>query len=334
VVENLLIYTRLRGPGVTFCSPEPKLHKYHFFHPLNLMRPDVIPNAHRGAIHALAYNSTGRYVLSGGQDKAVHLWNPSTKVRIQSYMKHSYEVLAIAVAADDSKFVSVGGDRNVHVWDVGGGATICSFDAHSLRINCACFNSEATIVASGSNDTTVKLWDCRSRDYRPIQTLSDAKDSITSVKIMGPQVLTGSIDGRVRAYDIRTGRITTDCVGQPVTCVNWSSDGNNFLVSSVDNHVRLFETATGKLTQSFTGHASCQFRATSAFFDNETTVASTSEDGKLYLWDISSGKIKDKLSSKTESETSHSTAFALDTHPSQPQLVTSSFKGTVEVWKP
>lgn len=294
----------------------------------------MIPNAHKGAIHALAYNSTGRYVLSGGQDKAVCLWNPATKVRIQSYLKHSFEVLAIDVAADDSKFASVGGDRNVYVWDVGGGDTICSFDAHTLRINTACFNSEGTVVASGSNDTTVKLWDCRSRNYAPIQTLSDAKDSITSVKIRGPQILTGSVDGRVRMYDIRTGKITTDCVGSPVTCVKWSSDGNRFLVSSVDNYVRLFDATSGKLAQSFTGHASCQFRATSAFFDNETAVASTSEDGRLYLWDTSSGKVKNTLSSKTESETAHSTAFALDTHPTQPQLVASSFKGTIEVWKP
>lgn len=293
----------------------------------------MIPRAHKGAIHALAYSSNGRYVLSGGQDKAVHLWNPATKVRIQSYMRHSYEVLAIDVAGDDSKFVSVGGDRNVYVWDVGGGATICSFDAHALRINSACFNSDATVVASGSNDTTVKLWDCRSRDYAPIQTLSEAKDSVTSVKIRGPQILTGSVDGRVRVYDIRTGTITADCVGEPVTCVNWSSDGNSFLVSSIDNYVRLFDIMTGELIQSFTGHASCQYRGTSAFFDNESSVASTSEDGKLYLWDRRTGQIKDTLSSKTESETSHSTAFALDTHPTAPQLITSSFKGTIEVWK-
>jgi WD40 repeat protein len=44
-----------------------------------------IPDAHKGHIHSLAYNSTGRYVLSGGQDRSISLWNSTTGTLIKHY---------------------------------------------------------------------------------------------------------------------------------------------------------------------------------------------------------------------------------------------------------
>lgn len=47
----------------------------------------TISNAHVGAIHTVSYNSTGKYFLSGGQDRKIHLWNPSNGLKINSYLR-------------------------------------------------------------------------------------------------------------------------------------------------------------------------------------------------------------------------------------------------------
>lgn len=44
-------------------------------------------------------------------------------------------------------------------------------------------------------------------------TLTEAKDSISSVSVVGHEILAGSVDGKVRTYDIRMGQVYIDVIG-------------------------------------------------------------------------------------------------------------------------
>lgn len=66
------------------------------------------------------------------------------------------------------------------------------------------------MIVSGSYDKTVKIWDLKSRSFSPIQTLSEAKDSVTSIFVSPTEIIAASVDGCIRAYDIRAGRLRTD----------------------------------------------------------------------------------------------------------------------------
>lgn len=44
----------------------------------------------------------------------------------------------------------------------------------------------------------------------PLQILEEARDSVMSVAIRGHLIVTGSVDGYVRSYDIRKGELRTD----------------------------------------------------------------------------------------------------------------------------
>ena len=53
---------------------------------------------HKGPVHVARYaKGTAKYVLSGGQDRTVRLWNPDLGTEIKSYSAHGYEVLSITV---------------------------------------------------------------------------------------------------------------------------------------------------------------------------------------------------------------------------------------------
>jgi mitogen-activated protein kinase organizer 1 len=56
----------------------------------------------------------------------------------------------------------------------------------------------------------------RSQNRTPIQVLEDAKDSITSIQIKNFEIMTGSVDGKLRTYDLRAGQLSTDVVGRIV----------------------------------------------------------------------------------------------------------------------
>lgn len=55
----------------------------------------------------------------------------------------------------------------------------------------------------------------------PIQTLQEARDSITSISIPpssagGAEIVTGCVDGVVRSYDVRMGKLVSDTIGGEV----------------------------------------------------------------------------------------------------------------------
>lgn len=66
----------------------------------------------------------------------------------------------------------------------------------------------------GSFDATVRLWDCKSQSTKPIQVLDDSKDSVSSLHVLGHEIVTGSVDGRIRLYDLRMGMMSADTIGR------------------------------------------------------------------------------------------------------------------------
>jgi len=42
----------------------------------------------------------------------------------------------------------------------------------------------------------------------------EAKDSISSVQVIGREIVTGCVDGRMRLYDVRMGMVFVDVVGR------------------------------------------------------------------------------------------------------------------------
>ena len=241
---------------------------------------------HQGAVLCVKFNREGNYCVSGGQDRTIRLWNPHKGNFIKSYNGHGYDVADIDVSDDNSKLASCGGDRTIFLWDVADGRTIRKFRGHEARSNCVKWNSDCSVLASGSYDSTVRLWDCKSNSWDPIQILGEGKDSITSIDMTSYEILTGSVDGCVRSYDIRAGQLRTDLLGSPVTCVNFSHDRNCILASTTDSKVRLFDKPTGELLNEYTGHTNQKIKVESRFTTDDAYVVSGSEDNEIYVWDL------------------------------------------------
>lgn len=282
-----------------------------------------------GPVHTVTYSSSpGVYILTGSADRSIRLYNPfpSTTIPevhpkpkpavpqgrlIQTYSAHGYEVLSLSVASDNERFVSAGGDRAVFLWDVATAVTIRRFGAnvhgHTARVNCVSFGGDGdSLVVSGGFDTTVRLWDVKGGSLKPIQVLTEAKDAVTSLVVKGPEVVCGSVDGRVRSYDVRMGRCTTDVIGASVTSVNLTKDGRAMLVGSLDSKLRLMDRDNGTCLKAYSDPSwkNEDLRVQSIMGGQEKYVIAGDEmagetepngDGRIWAWDLLTGKLVAKV---------------------------------------
>ncbi|KAH9909757.1 WD40 repeat-like protein [Xylariomycetidae sp. FL2044] len=234
---------------------------------------------------------------------------------IQTYAAHGYEVLSLSVSSDNARFASAGGDRAVFLWDVATAQTLRRFggtpQGHSARINCVAFGGEDdSLLVSGSLDASARVWDARSHALRPVQVLDEARDSVSAVAVVRDarggraEIVTGSVDGRVRSYDVRMGRCVTDVVGPSVTSLCATRDGKAVLVGSLDSKLRLMDRETGGCLKTYAhpGWRNEELRVQSILGGKEQYVlagdemtgapAAASGEGRLCAWDVLTGELK------------------------------------------
>lgn len=315
---------------------------------------------HDGAVRDAIFSFDGKYCLTAGQDRTVRLWNPtrldpgqsngpaSNAFRTPSAFHeiphalpisiysdgHTHPISSIAIDNESSTILS-GSDKTLVVTDVISQVVKRRLHGHEGCINTVSCSSCASIYASGSYDGTVRLWDGRSKNQNPIQVLSQAKDSVSSIRILENDeitILAGSVDGVVRTYDIRMGRLVSDDFGdEAVTCIAASKDGLLMAVSCVGGNIHVVERSSGNILETLRGGRStgryalgCDFTATDEF------LCCGSENGDAVLYDVFSGHVVQTLTGFHSRTISSVACNPLKEHSSV--IITASYDGNALVW--
>mmetsp|Transcript_40112 Transcript_40112/g.120963 ORF Transcript_40112/g.120963 Transcript_40112/m.120963 type:complete len:353 (-) Transcript_40112:122-1180(-) len=275
-----------------------------------------------GPINAIRFTGDGKYCLTAGHDRTVRLWNPTRRdpsypavadpssslssdlpraLPIQTYTDgHTHPVSSIATNPGPSASTLLSSsDRVLIVTDIVTRRVKRRFHGHAGRINDVSCALGGEAYLSGSYDGTVRVWDGRSRSNDPVQILDEAKDSVSAVEVVAEgarssgaeagvqEILTASVDGCLRTYDLRRGRIRVDDMGDSVTGVALTRDGQCVAASCLDGTIRLLERSTGELLQTYRGgHAAGRYGLGCDVSSDDTVVVSGSEDGAVTLYDL------------------------------------------------
>ena len=112
-----------------------------------------------------------------------------------------------------------------------------------------------------------------------------------------------------------------------VSSIKLGTDSQCYLASLTSSAIKLIDNPTGKVLNTFTGHTQQKYRLESTFTPDESTVISGSEDSSIYLWDLMSGTVVNKL-------VGHAAAVvSLSAHPKNNQiLLSASADSTIKLW--
>jgi mitogen-activated protein kinase organizer 1 len=209
---------------------------------------------------------------------------------------HGEDVNDATSSCESSFILSGSSDKSIIYWDVSTGLPVRRLRTHASAVTCVKFNEDSSVAISGSRDNTVQFFDIRSRALEPIQTLKEAKDCITGLIVCEHKIISSSLDGCVRIYDLRAGELTCDNVHEPITAMSITSDEQCVLVSCQDEAIRLIDmNGTGEVLSEYRGHHPKDFKIECGVLRGDSYIISGSSFGFAIIWDFLEAKEVNRL---------------------------------------
>lgn len=125
-----------------------------------------------GGTSAVAFSADGRFVLSGGYDRVVLLWDVQSRKLVKEMAGNADLVGGVGFSPDGKWAISGGIDGTVRIWDLGTGKELRMLGGHaSAAAGSVAFTPNGGRVLSAYSDQSVRVWDfARAAAYADIET--------------------------------------------------------------------------------------------------------------------------------------------------------------------
>ncbi|KAG8012963.1 Protein NEDD1 [Nibea albiflora] len=263
-------------------------------------------------------SSSSQFLVSGGLDHCVHIWDLKTKRLHRSLKDHKEEVTCVSFNANDSYIASgsTSGDLVLHSLTTNLSSKAFGHGnnqpVHDLRLSAL----KRSLLGSVSDSGTVVLWD--SNTQKEIHVFDSAHKAPGSGLAFSPAsellVVSVGLDKKIICYDTASKIVLRSIrVDSPLTSVDFSLDGTGLVVGSTQ----------GKIYQYDLRNSSAPTRITVAHKTSVTCLRFQSNSSRHKSSKLSSTKISSTKRSSTKLLNSQSDSTP-STGPAPHRQVTST----------
>ena len=322
-------YSRISTP---IASPAPEPPKQAVYQPYKLK---MILKGHKRGVAMVRVSPNQKMIASCAADATIRVWDSATGKHLNTFEGHLAGISTLAWAPDSKTIASGSDDKSIRLWDVPTGkAHPHPLVGHHNYIYSIAFSPKGNILVSGSYDEAVFLWDIRTR--RILRSLPAHSDPVGGVDFIrdGTLIVSCSGDGLIRIWDTGTGQCLRTLVHEdnaPVTSVRFSPNGKFVLAWTLDACIRLWDYVEGRCVKTYQGHTNGKYSIGGAFgvYGEERErafVVSGSEDGGLFVWDVVSKEILQRMDGAQE-------GVVLGVDTANDWMVSGGIDRLVKVWE-
>jgi ribosomal RNA-processing protein 9 len=152
---------------------------------------------HVDAILAVAASQDGKFVVTGGRDRRVVVWNAETMKPVRVFSQHRDAVTGLAFRRGTNQLYSSSKDRTIKIWSLDELAYVETLFGHQDEVVDVAALAQERCVSVGARDRTARLWKVVEETQLVFRGGGGEKKSKQET---GPKVSEGSID-RVSMID-------------------------------------------------------------------------------------------------------------------------------------
>jgi len=237
-----------------------------------------------GGIFAVAFHPNGKHVASGGQDRAVSLWEiASGREVFRGYQSDS--IYGVAISPDGRWLASGGMDETARVWSLEDGSERHRLQ-HKYVVQKVLWTAGGDLLTV-SGDGTSRLWSMSTgRELSRMYHANYIHDAAISAD--GRLVITGDWNGMVRIWGLSGGGGAVLGLAHPETRdARYSPDGTRLVTIGETNFAQLWQLPEGKALFRFRHEP---FVSVASFSPDGKILVTAGWDGMAQLWDVATAK--------------------------------------------
>ncbi|XP_042432587.1 bromodomain and WD repeat-containing protein 1-like isoform X2 [Zingiber officinale] len=185
---------------------------------------------HQNAVYCATFDRSGRYVITGSDDRLVKIWSMETAFCLASCRGHEGDITDLAVSSNNAVVASSANDFIIRVWHLPDGHPISVLKGHTGAVTAIAFNPRPAAVyqlLSSSDDGTCRIWDARQSNANP--------------RIYIPKPL-DTLAGKVTDPSPSAGQQT-----HQILCCAFNANGTVFVTGSSDTYARVWNAYKSNL---------------------------------------------------------------------------------------
>jgi len=149
-------------------------------------------------VTTVAYSNDGKFLVSGGAEGVVRIWDAATTSEVRTLRGHTGWVTSVGFSPDGRNVVSCAVDKAVRLFELpkSDGAPT----GHSAMARCIAVSRDGKYAATGSDDRTVKVWNLA--NGREVATLTGFGGNVAAIVFQGNDtIVAGSAsDNKLRKF--------------------------------------------------------------------------------------------------------------------------------------
>jgi WD40 repeat protein len=220
-------------------------------------------------VTGVTFSPDGKNIVTTGQ-KVATIWDATDGHLVRELVGHeSGQVYSALYGPGGNRIVTAGGDSTARIWDAATGTLLSTLYGHTDQVEHAAFTPNGAVIATASEDRSIRLW--KSEPGADLVVFPNDGVRVTGAALSpnGRQVVVGRTDG---------------------VAVLWT------LGASPSEAQRLTTAMPATLRIELRGHTLPIFWVT--FSPTGHTIATSSIDGTVRLWDAGTGALEHVLPSQ------------------------------------
>ncbi|KAG6406491.1 hypothetical protein SASPL_134094 [Salvia splendens] len=186
--------------------------------------------AHDGGCASILFEHNSSRLVSGGQDKAVKMWDTNTGSSTRTLYGCLGTVFDLCITHDNKSIIAASSSNTLYVWDVSSGRVRHTLTGHTDKVSAVDVSKVSNRnVVSAAYDRTIKVWDLQ-KGYCVNTLLCYSNCNALCFSMDGQTICSGHVNGNLRLWDIQTGKLLSEIAAHSSSAVTSLSLGCRFLL--------------------------------------------------------------------------------------------------------